>query len=314
MKILIHFTHGLGDAAQLTTVLEHLQKYRSEWVVDVSTLVGKHSAFHGLCSKVFVQGRSAPPCCQYQQKFFLDWHECHTSYSDSPSTKAERCLREDFGITPDPALCRYTIQRGEEATKLARKYLERVCQGPLAANGRFPAVLIHYEGNTSAEFKNIPTEIIRRLCDDILEAGYTPIILDWDHRTPLANRLPSGEPSRVHCADASQELWRGTGTGDAESLAALIELSTLMVGVDSGPLHVAGATSTRTLGVWTHHHPLHYFGHAANVTHLVPSDHREHIRGERSIGERYFQANYNYHTYQDLENALRLADRKTLTG
>ncbi len=311
-RVLINFRHGLGDAVQLTTVLLHLKKHRPDWLVDVNTLVGKHSAFHGLCNRVYVQDRESPPCCQYQQRFDLEWHESAVSYGDSPSTKAERSLREEFGISPDPALCRYAIQIGTEATSLARSYLERVCQTAPRENGRFPAVLIHYEGNTSAEFKNIPTEVIQRLCDDILEAGFTPIILDWDYRTPLveANRVDG--TARVHCPVVTEPIWRGTGTGDAESLAALIDLSSLMIGVDSGPLHVAGATSTPTLGVWTWHHPLHYFGHAENVTHLIPHSHLEMLHAPRENGEAYFASHYQFQTYRDLEDALRVAVKSRL--
>ena len=314
MKILIRFRHGLGDAAQFTTVLQHLQTHRPGWTVDVETLIGKHSAFNGLCNKVFIEGRNGSPCCQYEQEYSLDWHECHVSYPDSPSTKAERCLREDFGITPDPELCRYLIHRGDEAMSLARKYLQRVCQSGPLSNGRYPAVLIHYEGNTSAEQKNIPTDIIRRLCDEILEAGFTPIILDWDYRTSLATPQSDGTPSRIHCAHVKEELWRDTGTGDAYLLAALTELSSLMFGVDSGPLHVAGATSTPTIAVWTQHHPLHYFGHADNVTHLVPIDHAGRIRGNSPAGEFYFATHYHFQTYQFLEDALRVAVRAKLAG
>jgi hypothetical protein len=101
----------------------------------------------------------------------------------------------------------------------------------------------------------------------------------------------------------------GTGTGDAEGLAALIELATLMIGVDSGPLHVAGATTTPTLGVWLRHHPLHYFGLADNVTHLVPENHAALLRGDRAAGEAFFRAHYRHQTYRDLDSELRALAR-----
>jgi hypothetical protein len=69
------------------------------------------------------------------------------------------------------------------------------------------------------------------------------VVLDWDRRSPL----PDGV--RIHNPGADHELWGGSGTGDAETLAALIEQSALLVGVDSGPLHVAGATATPTLAL-----------------------------------------------------------------
>jgi Glycosyltransferase family 9 (heptosyltransferase) len=317
MNVLINFRHGLGDAVELTIVLIHLKKYRPNWNVDVAALVGKHTAYRGLCRNVYVLDREFPPCCEYGQRFTLDWHECHTVYPDSPSSKAARCLREEFGIVPDPDLCRYTIHVGDEARELARAYLAGVCaararvaelatvreacevdspkSGDFGYGDRYPVVLIHSEGNTSPEMKNLPTEIIRRLCDDIIAAGFVPVILDWDYRTPLADGV------RIHCPDQRAELWHRTGTGDAETLAALIEQATLLVGVDSGPLHVAGATTTPTLGVWTRHHPLHYFAHADNVTHLVPRNHGELLRGDRAAGEAYFGGHYRFEAYDDLE-------------
>ncbi|HEY2252690.1 MAG TPA: FkbM family methyltransferase [Planctomycetaceae bacterium] len=306
MNVLITFRHGFGDAIQLRIVLKHLQKYRPHWNVDVVAAVGKHSAFSGLCRKVYILERESPPCCEYGQRFNFDWDECQTAYADSPSTKAEKCLRELFGITPDSELCSYSLPIGEGAREVATKYIENVCKVTPGTNGRYPIVLIHFEGNTSAEHKNIPAHVIARLCDDIIEDGCVPVILDWDYRSPLADGI------RIHCPDQTAELWHGTGTGDADSLAALTELSSLMIGIDSGPLHVAGGTSTPTLGVWTHHHPLHYFSHAPNVTHLVPHDHVALIRGNRETGEAYFAAHYRFQTYRDLEDALRVAVRTRL--
>lgn len=301
MNVLISFRHGLGDAVQLTIILKHLQKYRPDWNVDVAALVGKHSALAGLCRKVYILEREPPPCCQYAQRFNLDWHECHTAYADSPSTKVERCLREDFGITPDPELCRYTINRSEGSKELARQYLESICKIAPSEDGRIPVVLIHYEGNTSADRKNLPTDVIGRLCEDVLDLGYVPVILDWDRRTPLADGL------WIHCPDARAPLWKGTGTGDAEALASLIEMSALLIGVDSGPLHVAGATTTPTIGVWTRHHPINHFAPADNVTHLVPGNHAEYIHGNPQVAATYFNEHYRFEVYDDLEVGLRSA-------
>ena len=236
----------------------------------------------------------------------LDWPECSTSYADSPSTKAERCLREVFNLTPIRELCRYSVEVGDEARHIARKYFERTCKVSAGTNGRYPVALIHYEGNTSRRLKDIPTNIVGHVCAQILELGHVPVILDWDRRTTLA------EGAEIHNPDANCELWKGMGTGDAEVIAALTELATLMIGIDSGPLHVAGATTTPTLGVWTRHHPLHYFGLAYNVTHLVPRDHAELIRGNAGIGEAYFNANYRCHFYDDLDETLQAVVRARL--
>lgn len=87
-------------------------------------------------------------------------------------------------------------------------------------------------------------------------------------------------------------LWQGLGTGDGETLAALIGQVELMVGIDSGPGHVAGATETPTLIAWVRHHPVQYYGLSPNVTHLVPRDHARWIRGSREAGLKYFEKRY----------------------
>lgn len=289
--VLIEFRHGLGDAVQLTVVLEHLRRHHPDWDVDVASLVGKHSAYSGLCRNAFAIDRDRFSKSGYRHVYTLDWHECRTPQPHVPSTKPARCLQEVFRITPDPELFRYRITVSEEARRRARDYLNAICPTGPHANGRYPAVLIHYEGNTSGEKKNLPHDVIREVCDVVCQQGHVPVILDWDRRSPL----PDGRT--VHCPEAGHALWEGLGTGDAESLAALIDASSLLIGVDSGPLHVAGATTTPTLGVWTHHHPVHYFDLADNVLHLVPGDHAAKAPAPAIA---YFESHYRFETYKAL--------------
>jgi len=305
-NVVIKFRHGLGDAVQLTSVLRHLDHYHPDWHIEVASLVGKHSAFHGLCDEVSILDGQPPRTERIDTEYNLDWHECATCYSDSPSTKADRCLREVFELTPMEKLCRYVIKPSEAAIEKAHRYLRQVCKVSLGSDSRYPVVLIHYEGNTSSERKNLPHEVARSVCAHVIRAGCVPVILDWDHRSPL----PDGV--RIHNPHVDLELWDGMGTGDAAVLAALTELSTLMIGVDSGPLHVAGATSTPTIGVWTAHHPLHYMALAENMTHLVPENHRELLRGNRVLGGAYFREHYRYQTYDDLEEAMLAAVEERL--
>jgi len=297
-NILIIFSHGLGDAVQLTSVLLQLRHYRPEWVIDVAAGIGKHSAFHGLCRRVFILDREHIDRSAYAHVFELAWHECHKSYPNHPSTKAEQCLLDVFGLTPVPNLCRYEIQVRPAVRAAAERYLESLCPMGPTDEGRWPVVLIHYQGNSSAEEKNLPHELIQNVCEVILAAQAVPVILDWDRRTPLADGV------RIHNPGVDHPLWASTGTGDAEMVAALIAASTLVLAVDSGPMHIAGATRTATIAVWTRHPPLHYFGHAPNVFHLVPEGHRAMLRGDRAVGAEYFAKHYDHATYSDLSAAL----------
>ena len=303
-NILIEFRHGLGDAVQLTIVLRHLKHYHPDWNIDVAALVGKHSAFHGLCRQALILDRRRPDRTRYDETYALDWHECRIAYAHCPSTKALRCLQEVFGLAPVPELCSYRIQPGDRARELARRYLATICAAK--PDGRYRAVLIHYQGNTSSERKDLAHDLIREVCQIILRAGATPVILDWDRRSPLPDN------PAIHCPDANHELWGKIGTGDAEVLAALIESAELMIGIDSGPLHVAGATSTPTIAVWTQHDPVHFFDLAPNVLHLVPGDHENLAAGRDAI--EFFKTNYRFRAYKQLNVDLPAQVESLLTG
>lgn len=297
-NVLIKFNHGLGDAVQLTCVLKHLAKYRPDWNVDVASLVGKHSAHHGLCRRVLVLNRDIIDETQYQQVFDLGWFENYGVTADSPCTKVCNCLREVFGIPPDPELLKYKIQVRLESLSLAGDYLRRICNGRKIGE-RYPAVAIHYQGNTSGEKKNLSHEDIQFLCEELIRAGYVPVILDWDNRSPLPDQRT------IFCPDANTpDLWHNTGTGDAERLAALISQCALMVGVDSGPLHVAGATDTPTIGCWTGHLPVQFFDLCPNVRHLIPEHWRTIPPCENPLAVSYLEQHYRFETYKGLRHAL----------
>lgn len=309
--VLIEFSHGLGDAVQLTMVLEHLRHERPDWNIDVRALIGKHSAFTGLCRNVGILDRDPPQRNGCAQTLRLEWPECRAGYADSPSTKAARCLREVFQITPRAEWCRYSIRASEPATAAARRYLAEICSADAPAEaddrrGKFPAVLIHYEGNTSSAQKNLSHELIGEVCDVVRRCGFVPVILDWDRRSPLI-----GQPGVFH-PGPDHELWGQTGTGDAATLAALIEASALMIGVDSGPLHVAGATTTPTIGVWTRHHPVHFYDLADNVLHLVPPAHEKLVAHADAVA--YFEKHYRFRPYRQLAVELPAVVESHLTG
>ena len=172
--------------------------------------------------------------------------------------------------------------------------------------GKYPVTLIHYEGNTSGQDKNLSHELARTVCEVAAAAGTTPVILDWDRRSPLPDGLRILNPGAEH------PLWEGRGTGDAEILAAVIDAARLVIGVDSGPLHVAGATRTPTIAVWTNHHPVHYFDLADNVLHLVPGNHTQLVHGPQAL--EFFQSHYRHHVYQQLSVDLPAMVESLLTG
>jgi FkbM family methyltransferase len=297
-RVLIEFDHGIGDAIQLTAVLQHLRKYRPEWELYLWALRGKHSVGHGYCKRVWHDQQLKPAREDFDRVFKLDWWECGHCYADSPSTKAAQCLRDVFGLQPDPELMRYKLHVSDQAREVTRDYLEGIGCRKLPG-GRYNAVAVHYEGNTSVTRKNLDHATISELCESLIGAGFVPLILDWDKRSPL----PDGK--RIHCPGVNPfDPWGGFGSGDAERLTALISQCSLFVGIDSGPQKAAAATDTPAIGVWTFHHPIHFLDLAPNVLNLVP----EWLRPECPD---YFAAHYRHRPYGALvpvlvEEALNL--------
>lgn len=285
-QLLLRFPHGFGDAVQLTTVLLHLRELRPNWTIDVACKLGADSLFAGLCRHTLLLNHASSLGSTYDVDRTLPWGEPHETYADSPSTKAEKCLREVFQLPPVERLCRYEILPSEAAQARAEEYLRSLCS---AASGQYPIVLLHYQGNSARSAKNLDEQTVSTLVAVVKQRGLLPVVLDWE--TPPRSSLVRQQ--MVACPGADSALWNGLGTGDGATLAALIARATAIVAIDSGPGHVAGATDTPTFIVWRRHHPLNYYGlDAGNVTHVVRRDHARYLRGDRRTGEAYFQRKY----------------------
>lgn len=295
-KVLLTFPHGFGDHVQLTTVLLHLKRYQPQLELDIACRAGCESLFRGLCRRAFPIGQG--PAESYDISIPLWWHEPSETYQNSPSTKAEKCLREVFRMTPDPSLCRYACDVSPENQTVAAAYLRRM-------NATNRAVLIHYQGRCGRDLKDLPDSAISRAIETVRRAGCVPLMLDWDGNSALVSK---GEVANV---GADRELWPD-GFGDAARLASLAAQSRLCIGIDSGPGHLFGAVQTPSLIVWKYLHPVNYFGLADHVAHLVPPGHGRFIRGDRVTGERYFHASYNYRQYSNIDNDLALAVEEAL--
>jgi predicted O-methyltransferase YrrM len=107
-----------------------------------------------------------------------------------------------------------------------------------------PIVLLHTAGTTSPETKSLPsasaTELYR-----LLLGGFegSLVLLDWD------NRVPKLAHARVRHTETD---WSHISLAQ---LAALMEESALLIGVDSGPYYFASLNRIPALGVFHHHYP-----------------------------------------------------------
>ncbi|WP_010585586.1 glycosyltransferase [Schlesneria paludicola] len=311
VQILIVFRHGLGDCVQFTVVVQHLLKWHPDWMIDLQFVdAGKGSLFQGF-ERVRVIARDEDRKPHYDEQYVLDWWEADSVESDAvPATKAEQCLRRIFGIEPEPDLCGYSFPGKSNTSKQVEEYLQGIAGGRLEG-GRFPVVVLHYQGNSSPDQKNLTHDVAARLCAKVVALGYVPVILDWDHRSPLP------DDASIHCPTSRHPIWQGLGTGDAATIAQLIEASTLFIGIDSGPQKVAATTTTPMICVWRQMHPVHYFpfrrrqGAASEelvaTRHLIPSSHLQHLRGDHERGLRLL-ARYDFTTYDASTLSSQLID------
>ncbi|MGE0609280.1 MAG: FkbM family methyltransferase [Pirellulales bacterium] len=310
MNHLFRFPHGLGDAVQFTVVLRHLQQLRPGWTIDIQARPGAHTLFDGLARASFSLDATLD-LGRYDSVQDIPWPEPQTIYPNSPSTKAERSLRETFGIVPNERLCRYQVRPSAAAGQRARQYLSRVTGEQPDAAGRFPVAVIHYQGNSARRHKNLDERTVAALLPELVRGGVMPLLLDFDGRSGLL-----GQHTQAGAINAARDdaLWPRRGQGDGAVLAALIAQARLFVGIDSGPGHIAGATDTPSIIVWRRHHPLHFYGLSPRVVHLLPDDCGKYLRGDQSAAAHYFAARYHARTYRDLKHSLIGLARELVGG
>jgi FkbM family methyltransferase len=293
-NILIKFVHGLGDVVQLGVILKHLKRHRPDWVIDVRAGRGKHSALHGLCRRVY-HDQEADPLGPYHTTFSLGWFENYNRYADRPCSKVTNCLKEVFGLDWEADLGRYQICVGDRAYVRAMKWMDaagvKVMADSLSARAK--AVVLHYEGNTSTGKKNLTHDEAKIICDMAIRAGRKVILLDWDRRSPLPDDRDILCPRCGH-----DDIWGGFGSGDAETIAALIGMCEAFIGIDSGPGKVASATTTPSLICWKGHHPLQFHDPAENTLHLIPANWRDQppVSGDLARAE-FFKKHYRFVDY-----------------
>jgi len=275
-SLFLNFSHGLGDAVQFGVVLRHIRALHPEWKIDVGADAGRWGTFRGCGARYcFPYGQ---PRGEHVYTLTVPFYEPEVCHLGAPSTKAERCLRQTFGIEPRVDLCKYHVVHNKAHNAAARRFLATL---PPSRG----VVLIHYQGNSARRAKNLNEQIIRRVCNVIRAADYIPVILDWDHRSGLVD---------------GETVYRADIPGEPCHIAALVAQSKLCIGIDSGPGHVFGSDtlSTPTLIVWQKHHPVHYYELADHVTHVVPSKHEQYIRGDVAIGREAFESLYNAYVCQ----------------
>jgi ubiquinone/menaquinone biosynthesis C-methylase UbiE len=294
--ILVEFRHGMGDLIQLSIVLAHLADVTNGSAVDVvcsEDLALSKTPFERQRFG-FSDSRYRPEL--YRQVLSLGWEDCTSDEAGWPLTKVYHCLTRVVRVPLRRDLWRYTCEVGELPRVKARRYLESVSGVPADADGRFPVVAIHNRGYSSRMHKDLPSEVIQEVVNACRDRGLAVMMIDLERENPLTDQRTVFAPVRGH------PVWQRPGGADPETLLALIDAAAIFIGIDSGPLHLAGASSTPAIGVWTHHHPIRFYDLAPNVLHLVPPGHQRLALGSRSLET--FERDYRHVIYGNLSPAI----------
>jgi FkbM family methyltransferase len=299
MRYLYHWKCGLGDAVQLAAVLRVQRRLQPQTVLDTLTAPGQASCFADVAHKAMTEGQDTWSRRDYDRVLETDWPECPRVLLGVPSTKMEwYCLRK-FRQLPQPSECHYAFLVRPAARERVEAWLRAQGAGRPGEGGRYNVLAVHATGSSPTTARDLTATETAGVLAAAREAGLVPLLLDWHSRHPAA-----GDPG-VLCPRRDDPLWGGQLGPDAEILAALLGMVRIVVAIDSGPLHVAAATTTPTLACWVRHHPLHYVPPTETVRNFVPADHERYIRPNRALGLSYFAEHYRYERYTHLLTALQ---------
>lgn len=281
--------YGLGDAVQMSPVLQHLRKYRPNWIVDYQAEEGKHQVGRGIAETTFAYG-DPYPSNHYDIEVQIQLFDTWVNWQDRPNTRVSSTLRDRFGIDWVPECGRYVVNVSRDVWYQVRERMVAVEANRPHLHPLLPVVAVHYSGDSSPTRKNLSDTQADDICKEIKHLNGIPLLLDWRGTSPLID---------IHTNVNRIGFPQGWG-GNAEYNCAVISQCKAFIGIDSGPGKCASATDTPTLIVWTGHHPAPFHDPAPNTTHLVPEGYHGLFPVCDDPGViTWFEAHHRVMTYKD---------------
>jgi hypothetical protein len=242
MTTTITYPHGLGDCVYFAHQLPLYQRRGHD--IRIVCNPDKRCLFPPEC--VLKEKQAAPK---------VAWdHAKHLESIDEENHWLANKAMFNFSAKPMPDI-------GPPSAELWREFVaEKVdirSHIPVAANDMVqqcfaklerPITLLHTKGNSFQKAKSVPDDLAVEIYRSILnEMGGTLILLDWDNRVP---RIAHGRIK--HMTDDWKRL-------NVEELLAALQQADLVVGIDSGPLHLCRFFDTPSVSLWFNgHHPAKY--------------------------------------------------------
>jgi ADP-heptose:LPS heptosyltransferase len=255
--MLLRVTHGLGDSCQATILLRHLRHFYPQYKLIVQCNRGHADIFRGLADEVELAGWPWRHK-SYTKAIYVTFPRSEHNYNCVPSTKAAESLYVDFRdshslpMQPVESFFYYDCESTNEQFQQVDKWVATL---PPDA----PILLIHHEGNSSRDKKDLTVCLVRKIAKEARARGWLPVMLHW-----------GGQHNLVTDGLAYSCLTEGQPWSEAGLIRAVIDRANLFLCIDSGPAHIAATTDTETLVIWKGFHPIYNFDLADNVLHLVP--------------------------------------------
>lgn len=257
--------HGLGDICHAALAVQ-LYKRRE---YDVTVQVEENKKFlWNMAGVNIVQGGDLP-----DHGFGYPSEFDNLDYPDAEKNKMAFGLRDSVMPQLDGTseeiwdeLCAVRLSAKEFVSQAAHDEAETFLSGLPR-----PIICLHSRGTNWHERKSLPTEtafeLIRTLLDQMTGSV---VVLDYDGRAPMVGhaRCRGIKPSWGHI--------------DVERLCALYEQCDLMIGVDSGPFHVASFTDIKALGVFRSLHPTRVCLPNPNAVYLCSRRYHDHWERRRN--------------------------------
>ena len=218
--------------------------------------IGRGNVFYGLADEYYDLRHPFYwkfPGVKWDWGYMVRWNHTDLNYLSCPSSKVARSFYDEFPeLRIDLDLWRYKMVPQPEAEALAGRWLQEKIEGPFA--------FCHFFSEVSSEDKMLTPDEAMIVCDTLLDRGLTPVILD----------NPRRQPRRPDCLYLDTTTGLYDRWGNAQVLRSLIARAALAIGIDSGPMHVTGATETPSLVIWKRTVCPYCFDPAPNVLHLTP--------------------------------------------
>jgi len=234
-QINVRFDRGLGEAAHLARLIR-LYTLRG-YDVEVSCPLDKRFLFECAEARTVLYDSTSPYVPLQLSRGVRRLGEPEGDWRCSQAmTFPSRGALPDIGARGDlwQEYCNVQLDVAAKVpVQTWRRIDRRLCDLPR------PIVLLHTMGGADGTGKNLPQELHVPFYEALLDrTDGTLIVLDWDRRIPVLDS---------HRIRRSSDQF---GVLKLHELAALMHRADLLVGVDSGPLHMASITPIKTIGIW----------------------------------------------------------------